>query len=72
MPVVLAKMAPMYAIVPMIKACRWLGAPWPAVACLVSGTAQVLHPGGVFCLYGPFNYHNCHTSPSNERFDGWL
>ena len=45
---------------------------WPAVACLFSGTAQVLHPGGVFCLYGPFNYHNCHTSPSNERFDGWL
>jgi len=45
---------------------------WPAVACLFAGIGRVLEPGGVFCLYGPFNYRNAFTSPGNERFDGWL
>ena len=33
---------------------------------------QVLANGGVFCLYGPFNYQGRFTSASNERFDDWL
>ncbi len=45
---------------------------WPQVQCLFSGVGQVLEPGGVFCLYGPFNYNGQFTSDSNARFDEWL
>lgn len=45
---------------------------WPQVQCLFSGVGEVLEPGGVFCLYGPFNYKGRYTSDSNERFDAWL
>jgi hypothetical protein len=34
--------------------------------------SNVLEPGGVFCLYGPFNYNGRYSSVSNERFDAWL
>ena len=27
---------------------------------------------GHLIVYGPFNYHGSYTSPSNEKFDGWL
>lgn len=43
-----------------------------AVECLFEGVGQVLEPGGVFCLYGPFNYGGRYTSDSNARFDAWL
>lgn len=33
---------------------------------------RVLQTGGVFCLYGPFNYNGRYTSESNARFDSWL
>ena len=36
------------------------------------GIAQVLKDRGTLCIYGPFNYDGKYTSPSNERFDGWL
>lgn len=36
------------------------------------GIAQVLKDHGTLCIYGPFNYDGKYTSPSNERFDGWL
>ena len=36
------------------------------------GIAQVLKDHGTLCIYGPFNYDGEYTSPSNERFDGWL
>jgi len=36
------------------------------------GIAQVLKDRGTLCIYGPFNYDGEYTSPSNERFDGWL
>jgi hypothetical protein len=34
--------------------------------------SRVLHPGGVFCLYGPFNEHGQFTSDSNKAFDASL
>lgn len=45
---------------------------WPQVQCMFSGIGNVLAQGGVFCLYGPFNYNGAFTSPSNARFDAWL
>lgn len=45
---------------------------WPQVQCMFAGIGKVLAPGGVFCLYGPFNYNGEYTSPSNARFDAWL
>ncbi len=45
---------------------------WSQVQCLFEGIARVLEPGGVLCLYGPFNYAGRYTSESNQRFDSWL
>ena len=33
---------------------------------------KVLVPGGIFCLYGPFNIDGEFTSDSNARFDASL
>ena len=45
---------------------------WPQVVCFIRGVGEVLETGGVFCLYGPFNYGGRYTSESNARFDQWL
>lgn len=45
---------------------------WPAVQQLFAGIGRVLAPGGVLCMYGPFNYGGQFTSESNARFDVWL
>lgn len=45
---------------------------WPEVELLFQGVGQVLLPGGVLCIYGPFNYGGAYTAPSNARFDAWL
>lgn len=45
---------------------------WTAVECLFRGVGRVLESGGVFCLYGPFNYNGRYTSASNAEFDRWL
>jgi len=45
---------------------------WPAVEAMFAGVAEVLAPGGRFCLYGPFNVGGRYTSESNARFDAWL
>lgn len=45
---------------------------WPQVVCLINGVGRVLDAGGVFCLYGPFNYKGKYTSASNADFDAWL
>ena len=37
-----------------------------------AGVGEILECGGVFCLYGPFNYHGGYTSESNARFDAFL
>ncbi len=45
---------------------------WEAVKALFAGVGRVLTSGGLFILYGPFNYGGRYTSESNARFDGWL
>ena len=45
---------------------------WSAVKDMFSGIDKVLAGGGIFCLYGPFNYQGSFTSASNERFEHWL
>ena len=45
---------------------------WSSVESLFSGVGDVLIEGGVFCLYGPFNYNGQFSSESNARFDLWL
>jgi SAM-dependent methyltransferase len=45
---------------------------WPAVQRMFAGIGRVLAPGGLLCLYGPFNYGGAYTSDSNARFDVWL
>ncbi|HKU17078.1 MAG TPA: DUF938 domain-containing protein [Steroidobacteraceae bacterium] len=45
---------------------------WPEVELMVAGIARVLRPGGVFCLYGPFNRDGQFTSESNRAFDASL
>lgn len=45
---------------------------WTAVESMFAGIGKQLGAGGLFCLYGPFNYGNRYTSPSNQQFDLWL
>lgn len=45
---------------------------WPLVEDFFSGVGEVLAGGGTLCVYGPFKYAGDFTTPSNERFDGWL
>jgi SAM-dependent methyltransferase len=42
---------------------------WPTVINMFKGVARALNIGGVFALYGPFNYEGAYTSPGNEQFD---
>ena len=43
-----------------------------AVEAMFRGVARILGKGGLFALYGPFNYRGEYTSDSNRRFDQWL
>jgi len=45
---------------------------WPAVVAMFAHVGRVLGAGGVFCLYGPFNYAGDYSAGSNRRFDAWL
>jgi len=45
---------------------------WPQVVALFEGVAKILASGGVFCVYGPFNYGGNFTSDSNRQFDAHL
>jgi SAM-dependent methyltransferase len=45
---------------------------WPAVVAMFAGIGRLLETGGIFCLYGPFNFNRRYTSDSNRRFDHWL
>lgn len=45
---------------------------WPSVRAMFARVGGLLPDGGIFCLYGPFNYDGSYTSESNERFDAWL
>ena len=42
---------------------------WPEVVALFRGIGDVLVPGGVLCIYGPFRYEGRYTSDSNREFD---
>lgn len=44
-------------------------APWDACAGLMRGAGNILGPGGVLFLYGPFKEGGRHTAPSNAAFD---
>lgn len=43
-----------------------------AVGAFFHGVGQCLSKGGLFMLYGPFNYDGMYTSESNLQFDQWL
>jgi SAM-dependent methyltransferase len=45
---------------------------WPQVERMFAGVATLLPAGGVFAVYGPFNYGGKPTSESNARFDAVL
>ena len=45
---------------------------WQSVQQFFKGIAQVLNPGAVVAIYGPFNYQGKYTSHSNASFDQWL
>ncbi len=45
---------------------------WPQVQRLFEAVGQVLQTGGIFALYGPFNYGGRYSSESNANFDQWL
>jgi uncharacterized protein DUF938 len=45
---------------------------WSSVELFIAGVGARLDSGGVFCLYGPFNYDGRYTSASNAQFDAWL
>jgi cyclopropane fatty-acyl-phospholipid synthase-like methyltransferase len=45
---------------------------WDAVEDFFRGVGATLGPGGVLCVYGPFNYQGRYTSASNAQFDAWL
>lgn len=45
---------------------------WDAVRSMIQGVGQILSEGGLFILYGPFNYGHKYSSDSNARFDEWL
>lgn len=45
---------------------------WPLGQRLIQEVGALLPAGGLFCVYGPFNYNGQYTSPSNAQFDIWL
>ena len=45
---------------------------WEEVEAMFAGVGEALEQGGLFLMYGPFNYNHRYTSDSNERFDAWL
>ena len=45
---------------------------WREVQAMFVGIGRILPPGGVVCIYGPFNYGGHFTSASNAQFDAAL
>jgi SAM-dependent methyltransferase len=45
---------------------------WHQVQAMFAGVGRLLPPGGLLCIYGPFNYDGAFTSASNARFDAAL
>lgn len=44
-------------------------APWACCEALLEGAAELLSPGNVLFMYGPYKRGGRHTAPSNEAFD---
>ena len=44
-------------------------APWQACTGLIAGASEVLPPGGILYLYGPYKRNGEHTAESNASFD---
>ena len=42
------------------------------VQAMFAGVGEILRQGGLFILYGPFNYRGRYTTEGNARFDQWL
>jgi cyclopropane fatty-acyl-phospholipid synthase-like methyltransferase len=42
---------------------------WEHVEAMFAGVSRILKPGGLLCIYGPFNYNGKFTSESNALFD---
>lgn len=45
---------------------------WEEVEAMFSGVREALVDGGLFILYGPFNYRGSFTTAGNAYFDQWL
>ncbi len=45
---------------------------WQEVEAMFRGIGDCLQVGGLFMIYGPFNYSGEYTSDSNRQFDGFL
>lgn len=45
---------------------------WQEVESMIAGVGEMLSTGGVWIVYGPFNYDGQFTSESNARFNDWL
>ncbi len=45
---------------------------WQGVRNLFERGARILSSGGVFYVYGPYQYTERPLEPSNEQFDSWL
>ena len=45
---------------------------WDLTQKMIRQCGAKLPQGGIFALYGPFNYQGRYTSDSNARFDQWL
>ncbi|MGB7480372.1 MAG: DUF938 domain-containing protein [Burkholderiaceae bacterium] len=50
--------------------CHIMG--WQEVERMFAGVGRLLPAGGLFCVYGPFNYGGRFTSASNAEFDAAL
>ena len=43
-----------------------------SVETMITQAGKLIPAGGQLIIYGPFNYNQKYTSPSNEKFDQWL
>lgn len=43
-----------------------------SVEIMITQAGKLIPAGGQLIIYGPFNYNQKYTSPSNESFDQWL
>jgi SAM-dependent methyltransferase len=45
---------------------------WPALESLFGGIGEILPPGGLVLVYGPFHYRGEAISEGNRALDAWL